>query len=45
VGSNFNKAQVRLNGHPVTGYFEFIAHGWQGRIISPSNLTKKNIPG
>jgi len=35
VGSNFNKAQVTFNGHPVTGYFEFIAMVDEGRIISP----------
>ena len=35
VGSNLNKAQVRLNGHPVTGYFEFIALADGGKIISP----------
>lgn len=33
--SNFNKAQVSFNGHPVTGYFEFIAMADKGRIISP----------
>ncbi len=35
VGSSFNKAQIRFNGHPVTGYFEFIAMADEGRIISP----------
>jgi hypothetical protein len=35
VGSSFNKAQIRFNGHPVTGYFEFIAMADGGRIISP----------
>jgi len=41
VGSNFNKAQVRLNGHPVTGYFEFIAMAGKGRIISPIKFDKE----
>jgi hypothetical protein len=35
VGSNFNKAQVSFNGHPLTGYFEFIAMADKGIIISP----------
>jgi len=35
VGANFNKARVNFNGHPVTGYFEFIAMADKGRIISP----------
>ena len=35
VGSSFNKAQVNFKGHPVTGYFEFIAMADEGRIISP----------
>jgi len=35
VGSNFNKAQVSFNGHPVTGYFEFIAMADEGKTISP----------
>jgi hypothetical protein len=35
VCSSFNKGQVSFNGHPVTGYFEFIAMADKGRIISP----------
>ena len=35
VCSSFNKVQVSFNGHPVTGYFEFIAMADKGRIISP----------
>lgn len=35
VGSNFNKAQIRYNGHPFIGSFEFIAMAEGGRIISP----------
>jgi hypothetical protein len=35
VGSNFNKARVNFKGHPVTGYFEFIAMADEGKIISP----------
>ena len=35
AGSNFNKAKVNFNGHPVTGCFEFIAMADGGRIISP----------
>jgi hypothetical protein len=35
VESNFNKARVRYNGHPVTGHFEFIARADEGKIISP----------
>ncbi len=31
VGSSFNKAQVSFNGHPVTGYFEFIAMADEGK--------------
>ena len=27
--------RVNFNGHPVTGYFEFIAMADEGRIISP----------
>jgi hypothetical protein len=41
VGSNFNKAQVSFNGHPVTGYFEFIAMAGKGRIISPIKFDKE----
>jgi hypothetical protein len=41
VGSNFNKAQVSFNGHPVTGYFEFIAMAGKGRIISPLKFDKE----
>jgi len=35
VCSNFYTAQVSFNGHPVTGYFEFIARADKGKIISP----------
>ncbi len=35
VCSNFNTAQVNFNGHPITGYFEFIARADKGKIISP----------
>ena len=41
VGSNFNKAQVSFNGHPVTGYFEFIAMADKGRIISPFKFDRE----
>ena len=41
VGSNFNKAQVSFDGHPVTGYFEFIAMADEGRIISPFRFDKE----
>jgi len=41
VGSNFNKAQVSFNSHPVTGYFEFIAMAEKGRIISPFKFDKE----
>lgn len=41
VGSNFRKAQVSLKGHPVTGYFEFIAMAGKGRIISPIKFDKE----
>jgi len=41
VGSNFNKAQVSFEGHPVTGYFEFIAMADEGRIISPFRFDKE----
>ncbi|HUX94615.1 MAG TPA: hypothetical protein VMV47_02690 [Bacteroidales bacterium] len=40
VSSSFNKAQVRFNGHPVTGYFEFIAMEDGGRINSPFKFDK-----
>ena len=43
VGSSFNRAQVRFNGHPVTGYFEFIAMADEGRIISPYRFDKEEI--
>jgi DUF4097 and DUF4098 domain-containing protein YvlB len=35
VGSNFNKAQVSFNDHPVSGYFEMIARAGKGSIICP----------
>lgn len=35
VCSSFNKAKVNFNGHPVAGYFEFIARADKGRIKSP----------
>jgi hypothetical protein len=41
VGSNFNRAQVRYNNHPLTGYFKFIAMAGGGRIISPYNFDKE----
>jgi len=41
VGSSFNKAQVSFNGHPVTGYFEFIARADEGKIISPFKFDKE----
>ncbi len=41
VGSNFNKALVSFNGHPVTGYFEFIAMVDEGRIISPFKFDRE----
>jgi hypothetical protein len=43
VGSNFNKAKVSFNCHPVTGYFEFIAMADEGRIISPFRFDKEEI--
>lgn len=43
VGSNSNKAQVRFNGHPVTGYFELIAIADEGKIISPFKFDKEEI--
>ena len=43
VGSSFNRAQVRFNGHPVSGYFEFIAMADRGRIISPFKFDKEEI--
>jgi hypothetical protein len=42
VGSSFNKAQVNFNGHPLTGYFEFIAMADGGRIISPFKFDKED---
>jgi len=41
VGPNFNKAQVSLHGHPLTGCFEFIAMADGGRIISPFKFDKE----
>ena len=41
VGCSFNKAQVNFNGHPVTGYFEFIARADEGKIISPFKFDKE----
>lgn len=41
INSSFNKAQVRFNGHPVTGYFEFIAMADGGRITSPFKFDKE----
>jgi hypothetical protein len=41
VGSSFNRAQVRFNGHPVTGYFEFTAMADKGKIISPFKFDKE----
>ena len=41
VGSSFNKAQVSFKGHPVTGYFEFIARADEGKIISPFKFDKE----
>jgi len=41
VCSSFNKAQVSFNGHPVTGYFEFIARADKGKIISPIKFDKE----
>ena len=41
AGSNFNKAKVNFNGHPVTGYFEFIARADEGKIISPFKFDKE----
>jgi len=43
VGSSFNRAQVRFKGHPVRGYFEFIAMADEGRIISPYRFDKEEI--
>ena len=43
VFSNFNKVQVSFNGHPVTGYFEFIAMADEGRIISPFKFDKEEV--
>ena len=43
VGSSFNRAQVRFNGHPVTGYFEFIARVDKGKIMSPFKIDKEEI--
>jgi hypothetical protein len=41
VGSSFNKAQVRFNGHPVTGHFEFIAMADGGKITCPFKFDKE----
>jgi hypothetical protein len=41
LSSSFSKAQVRFNGHPVIGYFEFIAMADEGRIISPFKFDKE----
>lgn len=41
VGSNFNKAQISFNDHPVSGYFELIARADKGSIISPYKFDKE----
>lgn len=41
ICSSFNKAQVSFIGHPVTGYFEFIARADKGKIISPIKFDKE----
>ena len=41
VGSNFNKAQISFNDHPVSGYFELIARAGKGSIICPYKFDRE----